>query len=69
LAFLRIRRADLARDHGPETREVWAGAVGRVDVFRTIADHGNWDLHGLIVVTGEDAATIPGSYGNGTELN
>ena len=58
-AFLRIRRAVLAHAHDPATRKAWAEAVGRADVFRTLAEQGNWDLHGPIVVTGEYAATIP----------
>jgi chitosanase len=57
--FLRIRRAVLAHAHDPETRKAWAEAVGRADVFRALADQGNWDLHGPIVLTGEFAATIP----------
>jgi chitosanase len=58
-AFLRVRRADLEHAHDPATRKVWAEAVGRVDVFRTLAEKGNWDLHGPIVVTGEYEARIP----------
>jgi chitosanase len=58
-AFLRARRDDLAHAHNPETREVWAKSVGRVDVFRTLADQGNWDLHGPIVLRGDYAAMIP----------
>jgi chitosanase len=57
-AFVRIRRAVLAHAHDPATRKTWAEAVGRVDVFRTLAERGNWDLHGPIVLTGEYAATI-----------
>jgi chitosanase len=58
-AFLRIRRAVLAHAHDPATRKAWAEAVGRADVFRTLAEQGNWDLHGPIVLTGEFTATIP----------
>ena len=58
-AFLRVRRADLSHAHNPETREVWAKSVGRVDAFRTLADQGNWELHGPIVLRDEYAATIP----------
>jgi chitosanase len=58
-AFLRVRRDDLAHAHNPETRDVWAESVGRVDVFRTLADQGNWDLHGPIVLRGDYAAMIP----------
>jgi len=57
--FIRIRRADLAHAHDPATRKAWSEAVGRADVFRTLAERGNWDLHGPIVLTGEYAATIP----------
>jgi hypothetical protein len=58
-SFLRVRRADLAHAHDPATRATWAEAVGRVDVFRTLAEQGNWDLHGPIDLTGEYEATIP----------
>ncbi len=58
-AFLRVRRADLAHAQNAETREVWAKSVGRVDVFQTLADQGNRDLHGPIVLKGEYAGTIP----------
>jgi chitosanase len=58
-AFLRVRRADLEHAHDPATRKAWAEAVGRVDVFRAIAEKGNWDLHGPIVVVGEYEARIP----------
>jgi chitosanase len=58
-AFLRVRRADLAHAHNAETREVWAKSVGRVDVFQTLADQGNCDLHGPIVLRGEYSGTIP----------
>ena len=57
--FLRVRRAALEHAHDPATRKVWAEAAGRVDVFRTLAEKGNWDLHGPIVVTGEYEARIP----------
>jgi chitosanase len=58
-AFLRLRRAVLAHAQDPESRDVWAKSVGRVDVFRTLADQGNWDLQGPIVLRGEYAAMIP----------
>jgi chitosanase len=58
-AFLRVRRADLAHASNPETRAVWAKSLGRVDVFRTLAEQGNWELHGPIVLRGEYAAVIP----------
>jgi chitosanase len=58
-AFLRIRRDDLAHARKSETRAVWARSVGRVDVFRTLADQGNTDLHGPIVLGGEYAGMIP----------
>jgi chitosanase len=58
-AFLRVRRADLAHSQNADTRAVWAKSVGRADVFRTLADQGNWDLHGPIVLKGEYAGTIP----------
>ncbi len=58
-AFLRVRRADLAHAANPQTRAVWARSVGRVDVWRSLADQGNWDLHGPIVLRGEYAAVIP----------
>jgi chitosanase len=58
-AFLRIRREDLANARDPETRQVWARSAGRVDTLRTLADQGNWELHGPIVLRGEYAAMIP----------
>jgi hypothetical protein len=58
-ALLRVRRADLEHAHDPAMRKVWAEAVGRVDVFRTLAEKGNWDLHGPIIVTGEYEPRIP----------
>jgi chitosanase len=58
-AFLRVRREDLANARNPETRRIWAKSVGRVDAFRTLADQGNWELHGPIVLRGEYAAMIP----------
>jgi chitosanase len=58
-AFLRVRRVVLGHAHDPATREVWAKSVGRVDAFRTLAERGNWNLHGPIVLGGEYAGTIP----------
>ena len=43
-AFLTVRRATLAFAHDPDTREVWAQSVGRVDVFRYLARTRQWRL-------------------------
>lgn len=49
-AFLQVRRADLAHANDADTRDAWAEAVGRVDVFMDLLDAGNDDLHGPIHV-------------------
>ena len=49
-SFLDVRRADLARAADADTREVWAEAVGRVDVLRDLLDAGNLAFDGPIVV-------------------
>lgn len=60
LAFLKVRRADLAQAYDPATRDVWAQSVGRVDVFSQIAASGNYDLHGPIVINTPDyEETVP----------
>jgi chitosanase len=47
-AFLDVRREVLTNASDPETREEWAEAAGRPDVWEAIADSGNFDLDGPI---------------------
>jgi chitosanase len=54
LAFLTVRRADLANASDASTRAAWAESVSRVDAVRAIATSGNYDLHGPIVVHSGD---------------
>lgn len=49
-AFLKVRRATLANASDPATRAAWAESVSRVDVLAFIAESGNYDLHGPIVI-------------------
>ena len=49
-AFLQTRKADLLNAFDPTTRQAWAEAAGRVDVFEALAASGNYDLRGPIVV-------------------
>ncbi len=49
-AFLQTRKADLLNAFDPATRQAWAEAAGRVDVFEALAASGNYDLRGPIVV-------------------
>ena len=42
--FLTVRRNNLLHPHNPETQEVWAKSVGRVDVFLDLLKAGNFDL-------------------------
>jgi hypothetical protein len=58
-AFLDVRRADLANANDPETRVVWAQAVGRVDALRAILDAGNDALKGPITVGQDYGVTVP----------
>jgi chitosanase len=59
-AFLEVRRATLEHAFDPETRVAWAESVYRVEIVETIADGGNFDLAGPIVIdTPEHQATIP----------
>lgn len=48
--FLAERRATLAHAYAEETREVWAESVGRCDALQSLAQAGNYDLHGPIVI-------------------
>jgi chitosanase len=58
-SFLAVRRDDLAHANDPETREVWAESVARVDVFRELADAENWTLQGPIEIDDDEyTATI-----------
>jgi chitosanase len=60
LAFLTVRRADLAHASDPSTRDVWAESVGRVDVLREIANAGNYGLEGPLHVDSKDwKAEVP----------
>ena len=42
--FLEVRRQDLTNPSNTSTQSVWAVSVGRVDVFKALADSGNYDL-------------------------
>ena len=58
--FLDVRRETLENAFDPETREAWAASVYRVDIFIEIADSGNFDLEGPILIdTPDHQATIP----------
>jgi chitosanase len=58
--FLSMRRADLAHAYDPDTREVWAASVTRVDVLRQLLDDGKWDLNtALVIHTGGYDIRIP----------
>jgi chitosanase len=60
VAFLKTRRATLAHASDPETRAVWAESVGRVDIFKLLADSGQWELRGPIAIKSKDyEAMIP----------
>lgn len=60
LAFLSVRRASLAHAADPATRAAWAESVGRVDVWRQIAEAGNWELKGPITIkTAEYDEVVP----------
>lgn len=48
--FLSQRRETLANAHNESTREVWSKSVGRCDVFRSLAEQGNYDLKGVIAI-------------------
>ena len=48
--FLSQRRETLAHAHDEKTREVWSESVGRCDVFRSLAEQGNYNLSGVITV-------------------
>jgi chitosanase len=48
--FLSQRRKTLAHAHNESTREVWSKSVGRCDVFRSLAEQGNYNLSGVITV-------------------
>ncbi|MFH0982423.1 MAG: chitosanase [Planctomycetota bacterium] len=59
-AFLEVRRATLENAFDPETRAAWAESVYRVEIVETIADGGNFDFNGPIVIdTPDHQATIP----------
>lgn len=52
--FLATRREDLTNPSDSSTKDVWAESVGRVDILRSIADSGNYDLDGPIVISSPD---------------
>ena len=59
-AFLAVRRETLENATDPETREAWAESVYRVEIVTQIADDGNFDFAGPIVIdTPDHQATIP----------
>ena len=59
-AFLDVRRETLENAFDPETREAWAQSVYRVEIVLEIADTGNFDFEGPIVIdTPDHQATIP----------
>ncbi len=58
-AFLDVRRADLANASDPETRSVWAEAVGRADALRDLLDANNDALTGPINVGRGYDVTVP----------
>jgi chitosanase len=59
-AFLRVRRADLAHAHNPETRAVWAESVTRVDALRQLLDDNQLELdHSITLHAGGYDNRIP----------
>ncbi|MDD3643600.1 MAG: chitosanase [Candidatus Krumholzibacteria bacterium] len=48
--FMTVRRAVLLDPFDPDTKEVWAESVGRVDALRSIFESGNTDLEPPIVI-------------------
>ena len=57
-SFLAIRRADLAHSYDESTRETWAESVSRCDVFSFIAESGNYNLDGPIVINTGDYENV-----------
>lgn len=59
-AFLDVRRETLENATDPATREGWAQSVYRVEIVVAIADSGNFDFEGPIIVDHpQHQATIP----------
>lgn len=52
--LLEQRRATLTHAHNKETRQVWAEAAGRCDVFQAIAEAGNYNLDGPIKINTQE---------------
>jgi chitosanase len=52
--FLQVRMDDLTNPSDPTTKDVWAASVGRAQVLLKIADDGNYELKGPIVVNAVD---------------
>ena len=50
VAFIAMRRADLAYAYDPKTRDGWAESVSRCDIFSEIVNAGNWNLDGPITI-------------------
>jgi chitosanase len=48
--FLKVRREDLAHAYDENTRAEWSQSVGRCDVFMMLAERGNYNLSGVIMV-------------------
>jgi chitosanase len=48
--FLKLRREDLAHAYNEDTRAEWSKSVGRCDVFSMLAQQGNYNLSGVILV-------------------
>jgi len=58
--FMTVRRAVLLDPFDPETKDVWAESVGRVDALRSIFDSGNTNLAPPIVIAPFDSTfTLP----------
>lgn len=54
VAFIAMRRADLAHAYDPKTRDGWAQSVSRCDIFSEIVNAGNWNLEGPINIKNPD---------------
>lgn len=58
--FMTVRRAVLLDPFDPDTKEVWAESVGRVDALRSIFESGNTDLEPPVVIAPFDTTfTLP----------
>jgi chitosanase len=59
-SFLTERQKTLTNPDDDKTRDVWRVSAGRCDVFRTIANRGNYDLQGVIVIDSGGYNTVLG---------